>query len=74
LKGLREGDAEISHQHANFFINHGQATAADVWRLLRTAQQRVEEAFDVRLQMEIERVGDWEDLPSGEPPMARARG
>jgi UDP-N-acetylmuramate dehydrogenase len=61
LKGLREGDAEISHQHANFFINRGQATADDVWRLLRTAQQRVEEAFDVRLEMEIERVGDWQD-------------
>jgi UDP-N-acetylmuramate dehydrogenase len=61
LKGLREGDAEISHQHANFFINHGQATAEDVWQLLQTAQRRVEEAFDVRLQMEIERVGDWED-------------
>jgi len=61
LKGLREGDAEISLQHANFFVNHGQATAEDVWRLLSTAQRRVEEAFNVRLQMEIERIGDWED-------------
>jgi UDP-N-acetylmuramate dehydrogenase len=64
LKGLREGDAEISHQHANFFINHGRATAEDVWRLLRTAQRKVEEAFGVRLEMEIERVGDWEEPPS----------
>jgi UDP-N-acetylmuramate dehydrogenase len=63
LKGLREGDAEISHQHANFFINRGQATADDVWRLLRTAQERVEEAFGVQLEMEIERVGEWQDAP-----------
>jgi UDP-N-acetylmuramate dehydrogenase len=59
LKGLRQGDAEISRQHANFFVNHGRATAEDVWRLLHTAQARVQEQFNVRLEMEIERLGEW---------------
>jgi UDP-N-acetylmuramate dehydrogenase len=71
LKGLRQGDAEISRQHANFFINRGQATAEDVWRLLRTAQRRVEESFDIQLELEIERVGDWRE-PSGAQPVPGA--
>jgi hypothetical protein len=29
LKGTRSGDAEISEKHANFFVNHGQASASD---------------------------------------------
>ena len=33
LKGTRVGDAEISTVHANFFINHGKASAADIGEL-----------------------------------------
>ncbi len=65
LKGLKQGDAEISRQHANFFINHGQATAEDVWSLVKTVQARVEKEFKIRLEMEIERLGDWPEETSG---------
>jgi UDP-N-acetylmuramate dehydrogenase len=60
LKGERRGDAEISSKHANFFVNHGGATAADVYALIELAQQRVAEKFDVELELEVELLGDWE--------------
>ena len=60
LKGERRGEAEISSKHANFFVNHGGATAADVYALTKLAQQRVAEKFDVELELEVELLGDWE--------------
>lgn len=60
LKGLRQGDAEVSTQHANFFINHGRATAADVRELLRVVRQRVQEHSGVALELEIQLLGDWD--------------
>jgi UDP-N-acetylmuramate dehydrogenase len=59
LKGTRIGDAEISTVHANFFINHGSARAADIRRLIQTAQATVAERFGVRLELEVELIGDW---------------
>jgi UDP-N-acetylmuramate dehydrogenase len=59
LKGYRVGSAQISSIHANFFINLGQATAADVYRLIQTAQQAVNDKFGVGLELEIELIGDW---------------
>jgi UDP-N-acetylmuramate dehydrogenase len=59
LKGSRVGNAQISTLHANFFINHGQASAADIWTLIKTAQQKVAEQFGVKLELEIELVGQW---------------
>lgn len=63
LKGERRGAAEISDVHANFFVNHGGATAADVYGLIETARQQVAEQFGVELELEIELLGDWEALP-----------
>ncbi len=60
LKGARRGEAEISSKHANFFVNHSGATAADVYALIELAQQRVAEKFDVELELEVELLGDWE--------------
>ncbi len=57
LKGERRGGAEISAHHANFIVNRGGATAADVWALIRLARQRVRERFGVELELEIELVG-----------------
>lgn len=62
LKGLRIGDAEISPLHGNFFINHGQATAADVLKLLRQARQKVAEQFGVELELEVELLGEFENI------------
>ncbi|MCH8875740.1 MAG: UDP-N-acetylmuramate dehydrogenase [Chloroflexi bacterium] len=60
LKGERRGPAEISPVHANFFINHGGATADQVHALIQLAQRRVAEESDVELELEIELLGDWE--------------
>ncbi|MGD2027055.1 MAG: UDP-N-acetylmuramate dehydrogenase [Anaerolineales bacterium] len=62
LKGARIGDAQISDLHANFFINHGDAAASDVYALISKARQTVAEQFGVQLELEIELVGDWEAL------------
>jgi UDP-N-acetylmuramate dehydrogenase len=59
LKGARVGDAEISTLHANFFINHGSASADDVYALLRLARKKVAEVSGVTLKLEIELIGDW---------------
>lgn len=58
LKGSRLGDAMISEVHANFIVNCGSATAADVLALIEFAQKVVYEKFGVRLEMEIQKLGD----------------
>ncbi len=60
LKGLRRGDAEISTLHANFFVNRGSATAADIYSLIETAHASVKEKFGVSLELEVELVGEWQ--------------
>jgi len=59
LKGTRVGDAEISTVHANFFVNHGHATASDVKALIDLAQRSVREKFGIDLELEIELLGEW---------------
>ncbi len=61
LKGHSIGGAEISPLHANFFVNRGTASAADIWNLIRLAREKVAEKTGVDLEMEIERIGDWEN-------------
>jgi UDP-N-acetylmuramate--alanine ligase len=53
LKGERVGDAEVSTVHANFIVNRGQATSADVIGLVRRIRARVEQQTGVRLQPEV---------------------
>lgn len=57
LKGRRIGDVVISNQHANFFVNEGQGTAADYLALICLAQSEVANQFGVRLEPEIEFFG-----------------
>ena len=59
LQGRRVGGAEISTVHANFIVNRGGATAADVKALIDLARRAVQEAFDVGLELEIDLVGEW---------------
>jgi UDP-N-acetylmuramate dehydrogenase len=59
LKGTRIGGAQVSPVHANFFINDENATAGDIDRLLRLVQQTVYDKFSVKLELEIEKIGDW---------------
>lgn len=63
LKGLQIGGAQISPLHANFFINHGKASAADIFALLQRARQIVLEKFGVSLELEIELIGEWPENP-----------
>jgi UDP-N-acetylmuramate dehydrogenase len=57
LKGFRIGDASVSQKHANFIINHGNATAADLERLIRHVQETVERLHGVRLTPEVRVMG-----------------
>jgi len=67
LKGHRVGGAEVSPMHANYFVNTGCATAADVRALIGHAQQVVAERFGVRLEPEVKLIGArGEYLNSGE--------
>jgi UDP-N-acetylmuramate dehydrogenase len=59
LKGARVGAAEISPLHGNFFINHGQARAADIYALIQLAQETVSGRLGVNLELEIQLVGPW---------------
>jgi len=57
LKGTKVGDAEISEHHANFFVNHGQATAEDIVSLIRLARKTVYEQFGIMLELEVTTLG-----------------
>ena len=59
LKGTSVGEAEISSLHANFFVNRGRASAADVRELIELAHSTVAEKFGVDLELEIELLGEW---------------
>ena len=57
LKGAVEGGAQVSTTHANFIINTGSATAADIARLVDRCKDAVAEQFGVTLREEIVRLG-----------------
>lgn len=58
LKGLRIGGAMISEVHANFIINDGNATTADIRSLLYTIKERVKERFGIELQEEVKIIDE----------------
>lgn len=58
LKGVRIGQARISEKHANFIVNEGKATARDVIALMGLIKDKVKEKLNVRLEAEIEIVGE----------------
>jgi UDP-N-acetylmuramate dehydrogenase len=58
LKGHREGDAEISSVHANFIVNRGAASAADVLALIELARREVAARFGIELETEVQIVGE----------------
>jgi UDP-N-acetylmuramate dehydrogenase len=56
LKGFRVGGAEISTKHANYFVNTGGASAADVRALIVHAQSVVRERFGAELETEVKLI------------------
>lgn len=61
LKGYRCGGVQVSQVHGNFFVNDESATASDYWQLIQQVQQTVLEKFNVKLELEIETAGQWND-------------
>jgi len=59
LRGHRFGNAQFSDQHANFILNLGGATAADVVALMEQAQARAQQQFGVELEPEVALVGEF---------------
>ena len=57
LKGKAIGGACVSTKHANFIINTGGASAADIEQLIERVQQQVADKFGVHLHPEVKIVG-----------------
>jgi len=56
-KGLRVGDVEVSRIHGNFFVNKGNATAADFIKLMDIVSERVFKDHGIILEPEIRIYG-----------------
>jgi UDP-N-acetylmuramate dehydrogenase len=53
LKGHSVGDARVSDRHANFFVNSGRASAADMLRLISDVRTQVQQVYGVTLENEV---------------------
>lgn len=60
LKGFSVGDAAVSDKHCGFVINKGQATSADIYKLIREVQKKVFEDSGVTLEPEVILVGEFD--------------
>lgn len=54
FKGFRVGDAEVSPIHANWIVNRGRATRADVLQVIEAVRKGIQERFDVNLELEVQ--------------------
>ena len=59
LRGYRIGGAKISDVHANIFVNGGGASADDFRQLIEAVYQKVYHAYRIKLEREVQYVGDW---------------
>jgi len=53
LKGHSFGDARVSERHANFFVNAGKASAADMLELIADVRERIQQAYGLTLENEV---------------------
>ncbi len=60
LRGYRVGGAQVSDKHCGFVINTGDASAADIMKLIRDVQAVVYEKFQVRMEPEVKFLGEFE--------------
>ena len=56
-RGVRIGGAGISDKHANFVVNHGDATTGEVIAVMAEARRRVAERFGIELEPEVQTLG-----------------
>lgn len=61
LKGFRSGGVAVSELHANFFVASEDATAQDVYDLVRSVKKRVHESLGVELEPEVRFIGEFRD-------------
>ncbi len=59
FKGYTVGDAAVSQKHANFIINRGKATAADVCKLIDEIQKKVFKDHQIMLKSEVKLIGEF---------------
>ena len=59
LKGFRVGDAQVSEKHAGFVINRGNASAAQIRKLIEEVQRIVLEDAGVQLEREVIFLGEF---------------
>ena len=55
---FKEGDAEVSKKHCNFFVNNGKANASDIEKLINKVRETVSKKTGIDLELEIKIVGD----------------
>ncbi len=60
-KGLRIGGAEVSSKHGNFIVNLGNASAQDVYDLLKLVQKKIFDEQGILLEPEITLIGEFKD-------------
>src|SRR5450756_1047405 len=58
LKGRQIGGAQVSEKHANFIVNTGAATAADIEDLINEVQAVVQQQTGIKLHPEVRIVGE----------------
>ena len=58
LKGLQIGGAKVSLKHANFIINQGDATAAQIEGLINHVANVVQEKHGIELRREVRIIGE----------------
>ncbi len=56
--GLRVGNAKISEKHSNFFVNEGNASSAEIEKLINLVKDKVLKNTGVNLELEIKLIGD----------------
>ena len=56
-KGMRSGGVEVSSLHANFIVNNGNGTAADIMNLIRTLKEKVYRKYNLELKLELRTIG-----------------
>jgi UDP-N-acetylmuramate dehydrogenase len=59
LKGYSVGGAQVSTLHSGFVVNNGDATAQDVYQLIRDVQRTVSDKFGVKLETEVKIWGEF---------------
>ncbi len=59
LRGFQVGGAQVSEKHCGFVINKEKATAEDILLLMDAVKEKVQEKFDVVLEAEIKRIGEF---------------